>query len=120
LILVDTSAWIRHLRATDRRLVELLRAQRVFTCEVVTGELALGSGLPAELHRQLAHLPRIAVPGAAETVEFLQRNLRSLRTLGVGWADVQIIAAAARAGALLYSQDRPQRTAWRRLGFRAG
>jgi predicted nucleic acid-binding protein len=119
-ILVDTSAWIRHLRAADRRLSDLLREQRVFTCDVVTGELTLGSGLPAALHQQLGLLPRVPVPTSKETLEFLQRHHRPLRTVGVGWADVQIIAAAAQSGALLYSHDRPQRTAWRRLGFRLG
>src|SRR5438552_6277017 len=38
-ILVDTNAWIHHLRKADQRLVRFLGEQRVRTCDVVIGEL---------------------------------------------------------------------------------
>jgi len=46
MILVDTNAWINHLRKRDSRLVLFLTQQRVRTCDVIVGELLLGSGLP--------------------------------------------------------------------------
>jgi alpha-tubulin suppressor-like RCC1 family protein len=43
LILVDTNAWIQHLRRNDPRLERFLLQERVYTCDVVIGELLLGS-----------------------------------------------------------------------------
>lgn len=51
MILADTNAWIRHFRATDMRLVVFLKEQRARTCDVVIGELLLGSGLPKGVSR---------------------------------------------------------------------
>jgi predicted nucleic acid-binding protein len=42
MILVDTSAWIQHLRKSDTELVTFLKEQRVRACDVVIGELLLG------------------------------------------------------------------------------
>ena len=54
MILVDASAWIQHLRRSDAVLVAFLQEQRVRACDVVIGELLLGSGLPAGFARDLA------------------------------------------------------------------
>lgn len=118
MILVDTSVWIRHLRAADAQLVRELHEWRVVTCDVVHTELALGAGISADFMESLAHLPRVATPSAAETRAFVNRHLRSFRASGVGWADAQIIGAAIDAGARLHSADRRQRAAWRALGLR--
>jgi predicted nucleic acid-binding protein len=106
MILVDTNAWISHLRRRDPRLVEFLLQQRVRTCEVVIGELRLGSGLPPDFAYSLAKLPRVPSPGAEETRLFIERHLRSFAGSGVGWADVQILLAASKAGARLHSSDK--------------
>lgn len=118
MILCDTSAWVRHLRSADLRLARLLRENRVVTCDVVLGELLLGSGLPPELTEELARLPSIPVPSAADTRAFIARHLRAVQATGVGWADVQLVAAAVDAGALVYTADGPIKTVWRRLGLR--
>lgn len=118
MILVDTCAWIAHLRTTDLRLVRFLTENRVVTTEVVLGELSIGAGLPPAVSRVLGLLPRIPTPAAPETLRFIERHRRSLEASGVGWADVQVLNAASEAGALLYSTDRAARTVWRRLGFR--
>jgi predicted nucleic acid-binding protein len=119
-ILVDTNAWVTHVRSADLRLVRLLYENRVVTSEVVLGELLLGAGLPPALVRNLELLPQIPSPGATETREYVERHLRIFRVSGVGWADAQIIASSAKAGALIYSSDRAVRSVWRRLGFRLG
>jgi predicted nucleic acid-binding protein len=108
-ILVDTNAWVHHLRKADTKLVAFLRQQRVRTCDVVIGELALGSGLPKTFARDLAALPKLPSPTALETRMFIERHSRSYAGAGVGWADAQIILAAAKTGARLYTSDRSVR-----------
>ena len=105
MILVDTNAWIRHLRKADARLVTFLTEQRVRTCDVVIGELLLGSGLPKGVARDVLALPRLPSPGATETRVFMERHGRAFAGSGVGWADAQIVLATAKAGARLYSSD---------------
>jgi predicted nucleic acid-binding protein len=104
--LVDTNAWIHHLRRGDAQLVRFLSEQRVRTCDVVIGELLLGSGLPTGFARDLRLLPRLPSPTAPETRIFVERHGRSFAGSGVGWADAQIMLAASKAGARLYSTDR--------------
>ena len=105
MILVDTNAWIRHLRVADARLSTFLREQRVRTCDVVIGELLLGSGLPKTFARDLSALPRLPSPTAAETRAYIERHGRSLSGSGVGWADAEILLAAAKSGARLHTAD---------------
>jgi predicted nucleic acid-binding protein len=104
-ILVDTNAWIRHLQRADSKLVEMLLAQRVRTCDVVIGELLLGSGLPETFGRDLMALPRIPSPTALATREFIERHHRTCAGAGIGWADAQIVLAAHKAGTRIYTSD---------------
>jgi predicted nucleic acid-binding protein len=115
LILVDTNAWIRHLRARDPGLVALLLRQQVHTCDVVVGELTLGSGLPKTFTADLLALPRIPSPGALETRQFIERHRAELAGSGLGWADAQIVLAALKSGARVYSSDRALKRACRAL-----
>ena len=115
MILVDTSAWIQHLKKSDGELVTLLGEQRVRTCDAVLGELLLGSGMPAGFARDLRALPRLASPSAVETRTFIERHARSFAGAGVGWADAQIVLTAAKAGVRLHSRDRAVRRLCRAL-----
>ena len=105
MILVDTNAWVRHLRVADVHLVRFLREGRVRTCDVVIGELLLGSGMPAAFARDLAALPRIHTPAPSATRAFVERHRRSFAGSGVGWADAQIIHAASHVGARIHTSD---------------
>lgn len=105
-ILVDTNAWVNHLRRKDARLVALLLEGRVRTTDVVVGELLLGTGLPKSFAADLGALAKLPSPSATETLAFIERRRRAFAGSGVGWADAQIIVAAAKAGARLYSSDR--------------
>ena len=109
MILVDTNAWIHHLRKKDTRLVTFLSEHRVRTCDVVLGELMLGSGLPKTFARDLLALPRLPCPSSAETRTFIERNQATFAGCGVGWADAQILVTAVKAGARLHSTDRAVR-----------
>lgn len=118
MILVDTNAWIGHLRRRDSRLVEFLLEGRVRTCDVVIGELLLGSGLPRTFAQDLLALPRLPSPSATETRAFLERHLRIFGGSGVAWADAQIVFAAAKAGARIHSSDRNVKKVCRTLDVR--
>ncbi len=117
MILVDTNAWIRHLRARDPHLVALLLKQRIYTCDVVIGELLLGSGLPRTFARDMLALPRVPSPSAAETRAFIERHRAAFAGSGLEWADAQILVAAAKSGACVHTSDRAVRGACRALGI---
>jgi predicted nucleic acid-binding protein len=116
MILVDTNAWVNHLRKRDQQLVVFLSQQRVRTCDVVVGELLLGSGLPKTFASDLAALPHLPSPSATDTRAFINRHRKSLSGAGVGWTDVQIMIAAATAGARLHTSDRSVRRVCKALG----
>lgn len=116
MILVDTNAWIHHLRTNDADLVRFLLAQRVRTCDVVIGELMLGAGLSSEFKRDILALPRLPSPAPAETRAFIERHARAFAGAGVGWADAQIIHAAAKAGARVHTSDRSVRRVCKAVG----
>ena len=118
MILVDTNAWVSHLRRKDPRLVAFLSEQRVRTSDVVLGELQLGAGLPKTLFDDLAALPSLPSPSAAETRAFIERYRRRFAGSGVGWADAQIILTAVKSGARLYTSDRTVRSVCTALGLR--
>lgn len=115
MILVDTNAWIGHFRKADAQLIQFLTQQRVRTCDVVIGELLLGSGLPSGFAQSLLALPRLPSPTAVETRTFIERRRRVFAGSGVGWADVQVLLAAAKTGARVYSNDRTVRKLCRLL-----
>jgi predicted nucleic acid-binding protein len=118
-ILVDTNAWIHHLRRSDSRLVRFLDEQRVHTCDVVIGELLLGSGLPRSFAGDLRALPRLPSPSALETRTLIERHVRVFSSSGVGWADTQIVLAAFKAGARIHTADRAVSRVCRALGVSA-
>jgi predicted nucleic acid-binding protein len=116
MILVDTNAWIRHLRSGDRALSRFLLEQRVRTCDVVLGELLLGSGVSKTTLADLVLLPRVPSPTSLDTRAFIERHLRSFAGSGVGWADAQIVVAAHQVGARLHTSDRAVQRLCRRVG----
>ena len=106
MILVDTSVWIDHFRATDEVLVALLSEGRVLTHPMVVGELALGN-----LHNRkevlglLDRLPKAPVATDDEVLLFIER--RRLMGRGIGYVDAHLLAAAALAeSGLLWTTDR--------------
>lgn len=118
MILVDTNAWVHFIRNGDVQLAQLLKQSRVFTCDVVLCELVLGSGLPRHVSDDLFRLPVVPSPTAQETRDYINRHARLFVSSGVGWADAQIIVAAAKVGARIYTSDDDVRRIWRALGFK--
>ena len=119
MILIDTNTWVYFLHGSrPTRVAEYLKTQRVRSCDVVIGELSLGTGLSESFRANLANLPRVPCPTAGETLAFKDRHDKTVQGSGVGWADIQVIVAAENAGALLYTEDEDMRSLWLALGYR--
>lgn len=106
MILVDTSVWVGHLRASDKTLVALLEAGMVLAHPLVIGELALGNLRQREtVLEALADLPQAGVATDAEVVHFIERH--ALYGRGIGYVDAHLLAAARlTAGTELWTNDK--------------
>jgi hypothetical protein len=76
----------------------------------------LGSGLPRTFAAHLLALPRLPSPGAFETRAFIERHKRTFGGSGVGWADAQIVLAAAKSGARVHTSDGGVRKVCKAIG----
>jgi len=105
-ILVDTSVWIDHLRASNRILIDLLGACEVLVHPFVVGELALGNLRQRNLILDaVSNLPRAAVATDSEVLHFIDRF--SLFGRGIGYVDSHLLAAVRlTAGAELWTHDK--------------
>ena len=104
MVLVDTSVWIDHLRNDNARLRPLLEAAQVLVHPFVVGELALGHlKRRREVMALLCKMPQAEVASHAEVLGFVER--RDLSGKGVGYVDAHLLAAAALAGAQLWTLD---------------
>ncbi len=105
-VLADTSIWIDHFRRRDAKLAEFLDRGDVVMHPFVVGELLLGH-VPriAEMIEDLCRLPKAAVAGADEVLEFISR--RKLPGSGIGYVDAHLLAAAALTPeAALWTRDK--------------
>jgi predicted nucleic acid-binding protein len=119
MILVDTSVWIDHLRASDERLTQLLVAGQVLVHPFVIGELALGNLRNRDtLLGALQDMPQAAVATESEVLRFIgQQNLFGL---GIGYIDAHLLAAVMLVpGSLLWTRDKRLLTASVQLGIAA-
>ena len=116
MILVDTSVWIDHLRASDATLVELLESAAVATHPLVIGELAVGSlRHREEFLAHLAELPRVPVADDSEVLGFISGH--QLHGQGLGIVDIHLLASTLLApGTSLWTRDARLRVAASSLG----
>ncbi|MCX5787819.1 MAG: type II toxin-antitoxin system VapC family toxin [Elusimicrobia bacterium] len=105
MILVDTSVWSDHLRASEPSLVSLLNEGSVLIHPFVIEELACGN-LPdrKEILELLHALPAAPVAEHEEVLEFI--SAARLHGTGIGCVDVHLMASARLAGAKLWSKDK--------------
>ena len=104
-ILVDTSIWSDHLRATVPRLVALLKEGSILTHPFVIEELACGNLPNREELLGLFHaLPMAPVAEHGEMLDFMNRE--RLFGTGLGSVDVHLLASARLAGAKIWSKDK--------------
>ena len=115
MILVDTSVWVDHFRAADRRLAELLEDGHVLCHPFVVGELACGHlRRRAEVLSLLADLPRLPVLATGDVMRFIDGH--RLMGKGLGWIDMHVLAAAFASHETLWTKDRRLAEAAGRLG----
>ena len=115
MILVDTSVWVDHLRAVDRRLAELLLEAQVLCHPFVIGELACGTmKRRGEVLGLLKHLPGAPVVDDVEVLAFVETH--ALMGTGLGWVDVHVLASTCLSGQRLWTKDHRLAAAARRLG----
>jgi predicted nucleic acid-binding protein len=105
-ILVDTSVWVDHLRASDAMLVRWLDAGMVLAHPFVIGELALGNlGQREAVLSALSDLPRATSATDTEVLHFIDRH--ALFGRGIGCVDIHLLAAVRLTpGAHLWTRDR--------------
>ena len=106
MILVDSSVWIDHLRASNAALVDLIMDEVVLTHPFVIGELAVGSiRNRGEFLARLSELPRSATASDSEVLAFIEQ--RSLFGLGIGFLDAHLVASTLMTeGTRLWTFDR--------------
>lgn len=116
MILVDTSIWIDHLRASDERLARMLDDGKVLAHPFVTGELALGNLRQRDaVLSALQDLPQACVATGNEVLRFI--GAKSLFGIGIGYIDAHLLASVLLTpGSMLWTRDRRLLEASSRLG----
>lgn len=105
MILVDTSVWSDHLRASEPGLVSLLNEGAVLIHPFVIEELACGNLPDRKETLELLHaLPVAPAAEHGELLEFI--STARLHGTGVGSVDVHLLASARLAGARVWSNDK--------------
>ena len=106
MILVDSSIWIDHLRATEPNLAALLNQGQVLAHGFVIGELALGNlRARREVLQLLGELPQAIVATASEILHFIEAN--QLSGVGIGYIDVHLLASTRLSvAARLWTRDK--------------
>ena len=119
MILVDTSIWIDHLRASDEQLARLLGEGQVLAHPFVTGELALGNLRNRDaVLGALQDMPQAGVATESEVLRFI--GGKSLFGIGIGYIDAHLLAAVMLTpGSLLWTRDKRLLAASSRLGIAA-
>lgn len=106
MILVDSSVWVDHLRASEPALVELLNTGQVLAHPFVVGELACGNlkNRKAVLSL-LQNLPAAPIATDEEALFFIERH--GLMDRGIGYVDAHLLSAVSLAGTgRLWTRDK--------------
>jgi hypothetical protein len=105
MILVDTSVWIDHLRAGNRKLRSLLEDAEVLAHPFVVGEMACGAlRNREEILTLLQALPEAQAAEREEVMRVVERE--RLYGRGIGWIDAHLLASARLSSASLWTLDR--------------
>jgi predicted nucleic acid-binding protein len=116
-VIVDTSAWVDHIRGVSTSVEDLLGQGRIVLHPFVFGELLL-NGLPKSGPFSPAAFGKLApapVASTAEVVAFIQ--WAKLAGKGVGYVDVHLLVAARIAeDACILTSDSDLRAQAQRFG----
>ncbi|HTZ98069.1 MAG TPA: type II toxin-antitoxin system VapC family toxin [Terriglobales bacterium] len=120
MILADTSIWIDHLRAGNKKLRWHLDQGQIVIHPFIIAELALGSLRDrAKTLALLDLLPQIKVAQLNEVRRMIEA--RRLYSLGIGLTDAHLIASVfISSPTLLWTRDQRLRKAAETLGIHVG
>jgi predicted nucleic acid-binding protein len=120
LILADTSIWIDHLRAGNKKLRWHLNQGQIVIHPFIIAELALGSLRDrVKTLALLDLLPQIRVAQLSEVRQMIEA--RRLYSLGIGLTDAHLIASVLISfPKLLWTRDQRLRKAAETLGIHLG
>ena len=105
MILVDTSVWSDHLRASEPGLVALLKDGHVLMHPFIIEELACGNLPDRKTTLELLHaLPAAPVAEHEEVLGFI--STARLHGTEVGSVDAHLMASARLARAKVWSKDK--------------
>jgi len=117
MVLADTSLWIEHFRGRGPRLAGLLEQSAILMHPVIEGELACGNLRDrTAILAHLASLPRAVLATDEECRRLLED--KKLYGYGVGWLDIQLLAAALLSDAEFRTLDPVLNKVARRAGVR--
>jgi predicted nucleic acid-binding protein len=115
MVLADTNIWIDFLRGKDQNLGQILWRGDVVTHWIVIGELATGT-LP-DRPQMLADLRSMEqVPPATERESLALIENQKLFGKGLGWSDIQLLAACLIHHVPLWTHDKRLADQAKRLG----
>jgi len=115
MILADTSIWVEHFRKGLPRFGAALLQNRILAHQIVIGELATGNLVSRKSTLAFLHrLPTVKSATADECLTFLESH--RLYGQGIGWSDVQLLAAVRISKVLLWTTDKRLAKAARLLG----
>lgn len=115
MILVDTSVWVDHFRASDTRLVGLLDRTAVTMHPFIVGELACGNLANRKSTLELlSQLPAAAIAEHDEVLRFI--STRKLFGKGIGLVDAHLLASVTISGDQLWTRDKRLRAMALQLG----
>src|SRR5215218_5231798 len=104
MILADTSVWLQHFRRGLPVFAAALARRQISIHPVVLGELACGNLVNrTRTLTDLRRLPHAQIATFEECLRLIES--RSLYGRGVGWNDVQLLAAARLSDHALWSLD---------------
>lgn len=106
MILADTSVWVDHFRARDKRLSELLERGAIVMHPFVLGELACGNLTKrSAVLELLGDLPMAITAETDEVLSFIEHH--RLHGKGIGYVDVHLLASTSLGQDVqLWSRDK--------------
>ncbi len=109
MVLVDTSVWVSHLRASKPALETLLLETEVACHPYIIGELACGNiKNRKEFLSLLQALPMVSVVTQEEFLHFVDAH--KVMGTGVGFVDVHLMASSRLMRISLWTEDAKLKT----------
>lgn len=116
MVLVDSSVWVRHLRAGESGLEILLNDGRVVCHPFIVGELACENlKNRTEILSLLRCLPMARQAEHEEVLQFIESN--QLMGTGIGYVDAHLLASAVLTAIPFWTLDKKLQEASLNLGI---